>query len=348
MNKRFSLERFAGTEECKTGKIFVLDAPCPFAFQLADWNPRKDGAIIGDNGNNVEYKSSCAYTQKQFKEMFPDEDFFLSVDNEDKTNEEPLNIKECSRMLDGFDLIGSCERQSSFLWQVSRNCFQDDVFLREGVENYTKFVRLVATLSSQQYLVPTYQIDLMWHTHILTSIRGYHDDITRVSKGKTLNHDDSINDRSEGGELDTNFKATCRLWKETYGSEYIVPGGMYRGEPPLEYFKSTWVKDNVTKMKNYNRHSWDPFSAIHSLGWDKEQDDEFSTTSERTEAPESTVINKQWQRNNDIGAFIEAKGERVYPPKEGYVFGHVGMIDSGELIPNERLSHLTVHYSLCM
>ena len=48
--------------------------------------------------------------------------------------------------------------------------------------------------------------------------------------GCTLEHDDSLTDRTDGGVLDTNFKATCNLWREVYGVQYQVKGGMYRGE----------------------------------------------------------------------------------------------------------------------
>jgi Glycine-rich domain-containing protein-like len=45
-------------------------------------------------------------------------------------------------LLLGFDLHVSSERQSTFFWQVSGKRFQDDDFLEEGVEKYTKFLKL--------------------------------------------------------------------------------------------------------------------------------------------------------------------------------------------------------------
>ena len=56
-----------------------------------------------------------------------------------------------------------------------------------------------------------------------------------------LEHDDSLTDRIEGGILDTNFKATKSLWYNVYKKDYIVEGGMYRGEPPIEFFNVDWV-----------------------------------------------------------------------------------------------------------
>lgn len=142
--------------------------------------------------------------------------------------------------------------------------FSNDDFLNEGVDNYSKFVALMGTTNPSsssfskskknnknkwfrrsksstvkgtssnakqtrpRFIVPTYQIDIMWHTHILSSIQSYHDDCMKLN-GCILEHDDSLTDRSEGGVLDTNFKATCQLWKEKYRKEYRVKGGMYRG-----------------------------------------------------------------------------------------------------------------------
>jgi Protein of unknown function (DUF1399). len=119
--------------------------------------------------------------------------------------------------------------------------------LHEGVENYLKFVRLMGrdsttstTTGKPKFLVPTYQIDLMWHTHILISIAKYHQDNIQLN-GCILEHDDSLNDRTEGGTLDVNFKATRKLWHQVYSEEYRVQGGMYRGEPPKEFFDASWA-----------------------------------------------------------------------------------------------------------
>ena len=90
-------------------------------------------------------------------------------------------------------------------------------------------------------LVPTYQIDLMWHTHILTNLTLYYEDCKAIM-GSTMNHDDSFNDRTADGPLDRAFNDTKALWKETYnGEEYFAAGGMYRGEPPQEYYLPSWT-----------------------------------------------------------------------------------------------------------
>jgi len=49
-----------------------------------------------------------------------------------------------------------------------------------------------------------------------------------------------LNDRSDDGPLDRAFKDTKALWKENYEEEYFANGGMYRGEPPQEYYSTSW------------------------------------------------------------------------------------------------------------
>ena len=67
--------------------------------------------------------------------------------------------------------------QTSFLWQVSGPQFSDDDFLKEEINEYYKFL-LLKDDDKLLPLVPTYQIDLMWHTHILINCRQYIEDCT--------------------------------------------------------------------------------------------------------------------------------------------------------------------------
>lgn len=65
-----------------------------------------------------------------------------------------------------------------------------------------------------------------------------------------LEHDDSLTDREEGGILDTNFKATKRLWLDVYNADYVVQGGMYRGEPPNIFYNPQWVVNGAGKEQH--------------------------------------------------------------------------------------------------
>jgi Glycine-rich domain-containing protein-like len=115
------------------------------------------------------------------------------------------------------------------------------------VEKYIQFLQLFRKFHPHKNgiqpmpLVPTNQLDLIWHTHMLKSPQLYNSDCLRIA-GMKIHHDDSFNDRTEGGMLEQSFQATSQLWKETYGEDYAVCGGMYRGEPPEEYWDPNWVE----------------------------------------------------------------------------------------------------------
>lgn len=219
-------------------------------------------------------------TQTIWDLRYPEESFFLRVNNEENENggssegnkvihddddDEKMNENEqlssssssslsSSLLVGGFDLLASIERQATFLWQVSGERFDDTEFLQDGLENYRRFLQLKPLASkSRVILVPTYQIDMMWHTHILSSLTDYDKDC-RIISGSTLHHDDSLTDRSDGGILDRSYNTTKDIWKKEYGTDYAVEGGMYRGEPPSVFFDAKWNSDDYSQTAGYNFH----------------------------------------------------------------------------------------------
>ena len=155
------------------------------------------------------------------------------------------------------------ERQRVFNYQVSLPHFADLGFLRRAVLRY-KMLLLLKQRHPDRFLVPCYDNvsgaahqtrgpgaparpqrsspkrrgihrlmcrsqDLVWHAHQLQP--SYEDD-TVALHGKMLNHDDSVNDRTEGSKLNRSSAATHALWKSTFGADFCVDGGMYRGQPP--------------------------------------------------------------------------------------------------------------------
>ena len=162
-------------------KMLVLDPDYPFVVQLQD------------NAKNTTFDPSkhadaARHTVQLWKEFYPNDPFFVldhplqgRVHAKNSNEEEMKDKMTCPipppLLLSGFDVLDSCQRQGSFLWQVSQNSFQNDAFLVDGLENYFKFMKLMKKEEMKpRFLVPTYQIDLMWHTHMLHSIRMYHDD----------------------------------------------------------------------------------------------------------------------------------------------------------------------------
>jgi Glycine-rich domain-containing protein-like len=214
------------------GENCTIEAYLPFVFQTPELTSEDEQSV------------AMVVTRQIWKEFYPDDNFFPYNFDTSTSDEESLltttTKNDMQYLVGSFDLIASAQRQATFLWQVSGERFEDDDFLEEGVSNYKKFLKLRSKARKQGViLVPTYQIDLFWHTHILVSIQQYDKDCLEVI-GETLHHDDSLTDRSDGGVLHTSYKATCNLWKQEYGCDYAVSGGMYRGEPPPDYYSSEW------------------------------------------------------------------------------------------------------------
>jgi hypothetical protein len=127
-----------------------------------------------------------------------------------------------------YDLTAAWSRQRSFYYQVSLPHFRDAMFLSHAKGRYQKFL-LLRTENPDAFLVPSYDIDLIWHAHQAHPLE-YKDDTVRHI-GCLFNHDDTTTDRSPGSKLSTADQNTRQLWKDTFNNENPVQfGAMYRGE----------------------------------------------------------------------------------------------------------------------
>jgi len=129
-----------------------------------------------------------------------------------------------------YDLVGAVSRQKAFYYQVSLPHYKDEKFLQEAVKRYKMFLYLKQQ-HPKVFLVPFYDIDLIWHSHQLHPSQ-YHDDTSELLGGRMLNHDDTTNDRSPGSTLFNADLETRDLWKKEFGKEIAIYGTMYRGEAP--------------------------------------------------------------------------------------------------------------------
>ncbi|CAF1274545.1 unnamed protein product [Rotaria magnacalcarata] len=82
---------------------------------------------------------------------------------------------------------------------------------REIVENYILFMKLAR---KNAIIVPTFDIDLMWHTHMRYPLNYFQ--FSKQLCGFLLNHDDSITPQV----LNDAYKDTAERWKTAYQSEY--------------------------------------------------------------------------------------------------------------------------------
>lgn len=106
---------------------------------------------------------------------------------------------------------------------------KDDIFLEGAVQRYKGFLHMIRRnkeTKSKNFCVPTYDIDLMWHTHQLHPLSYCNDMVSLL--GHVLDHDDTDSDRTKGQKLDVGFDRTTRQWKEMFSSRYWRAGAMYR------------------------------------------------------------------------------------------------------------------------
>ncbi|XP_024537305.1 glycine-rich domain-containing protein 1-like [Selaginella moellendorffii] len=162
---------------------------------------------------------------------FPDEPYELDLSGEGKISlTRPLYSGRSSGI--SYNLADAVLRQQNFYYQVSGPHYVDENFLRAAVARYKAFLHLVFrhTSAASVFLVPTYDIDLIWHTHQLHPV-SYRSDLTRLF-GRIFEHDDTDSNRDPGGKLDKGFAKTLSLWESLYDLPYEKAGCMYRGEPP--------------------------------------------------------------------------------------------------------------------
>ncbi|KAI9467246.1 hypothetical protein BJY52DRAFT_57416 [Lactarius psammicola] len=125
-----------------------------------------------------------------------------------------------------IDLIGAVLRQGSFVKKIydlgwtSSSYFEkhgDAAVLHHAVVRYHAFLDLMSS-SQHMLVVPTLDVDLVWHSHQLSGPR-YHKDC-RTNVGRYVDHDDKV----EQFHLSDAFDATCRAWEKRYGIPYTQCG----------------------------------------------------------------------------------------------------------------------------
>lgn len=140
-------------------------------------------------------------------------------------NSEDIKTEEYRSKL-SYDLLAAVARQSAFYYQVSLPHYRNEAFLRNGSHRYYKFLYLKSK-HPESFLVPCYDIDLIWHTHQLHPVI-YKADTERIL-GKLYNHDDTVTDRSVKSKLTRADFQTRELWKNAFGCHFAHTGAMYRG-----------------------------------------------------------------------------------------------------------------------
>ncbi|KAK7301075.1 hypothetical protein RJT34_11934 [Clitoria ternatea] len=189
-------------------------------------------------------------TEKIWETMYPSEPYELDLNNE-SMQDFAENFLEAKESTTNYDLISAVKRQTTFFYQVSMPYWNDDTFLGGAVARYKGFLHLIRRnreRSISRFCVPTYDIDLIWHSHQLHPA-SYCNDLVAIM-GKVLEHDDMDSDRTKGQKLDIGFSGTTTQWEETFGSRYWKAGAMYKGNPPSPLTVDKYRIDAVSAPAN--------------------------------------------------------------------------------------------------
>lgn len=121
----------------------------------------------------------------------------------------------------GEDLVGCVLRQERFVEKMNKIDWLHSLViyksLAESALRYTRFFEMITDPTIKLILVPTLDIDLMWHTHQLC-MYGYFRDCRTSAIHTVIDHDDKI----EEGRLDDGFSTTSKIYKERYKENYSI------------------------------------------------------------------------------------------------------------------------------
>lgn len=133
-----------------------------------------------------------------------------------------------------YALSQAVERQADFYYNISLGHYKDPVFLDEAIKRYKKFIFL-KRLNPQLYVVPMYDIDIVWHTHQLFPDTYRRDMMANLQH--VLHHDDTTQDRSLNSKLTTSDHETRHKWFDLYGDRLPKNGCMYRGRTSKDFYQ---------------------------------------------------------------------------------------------------------------
>ncbi|CAM9417476.1 unnamed protein product, partial [Heterosigma akashiwo] len=119
----------------------------------------------------------------------------------------------------GMDLVHGMYRQLLFISKVcpGMDYWTNDSVISTSIQRYNKFLAVLRRENSNSRnphaLVPTIDIDIVWHTHQTQPV--YMQDTLRLL-GRHLDHDDTI----PGKSLMEGFANTCMIWARKFKEPY--------------------------------------------------------------------------------------------------------------------------------
>lgn len=193
------------------------------------------------------YQQALAFSENYWKQKYPNEAFSIDLSGKDLVSGQGHGVV-MERANLTYDIEAAAGRQKVFYYQVSLRHYTDKKYLGKALERYKKYLFLKKK-NPETFLVPCYDMDLMWHSHMNFPLS--YKAVTELLLGATLNHDDSVNDRSEGSRLNRADASTRHLWKETYNEHFASYGAMYRGDPPNGKLETVPAEDMLEILTKY-------------------------------------------------------------------------------------------------
>ena len=170
-----------------------------------------------------ERRKQIEVTKELWKRSYPGEIFFVDF-NDPNPPVDPTfrsNLK--------YDLERAAAKEMIFNYQVALPHFSDETFLKEAIKRYW-FMLMIYKESSETPVVPYYDNDLIWHAHMAHP---------KIYKKETIQlfyyilphkYTDSV--RLPGSAAWERVAAARKVWDERK-KPMAVPGGMFRGTPPI-------------------------------------------------------------------------------------------------------------------
>ncbi|CAG8529309.1 2701_t:CDS:1, partial [Scutellospora calospora] len=158
-----------------------------------------------------EYKFSIERIYKCWDKN--NDEYFKSVKFWEKYTKQPwiLNIQDESPF--SLNLVNAVIRQYKFTDKIINDyAIKASMNHSQAIERYKKFLLLIK--NNERNLVPTIDIDLCWHTHMLHAID--YRNFTKKYTGEIINHDDKISESI----LSDNFKQTSDIWYKNFNELY--------------------------------------------------------------------------------------------------------------------------------
>ncbi|KAJ0987506.1 hypothetical protein J5N97_005862 [Dioscorea zingiberensis] len=226
------------TESGSNGSPLVVPLDCEWIWHCHRLNPvqyKKDcEKLFGRILDNKNVKSSLQVqgdskdqTVQLWTKLFPEEPFEFDLTT--APAEEFTDHEDSQDGLKGiitYDLVAAVGRQSTFYYQICSATMHDDRYLKEALARYKAFLYLIKR-NKQKASVPTFDIDLMWHSHQLQPV-SYCKDMLELL-GKLLEHDEIVTGASREIKLENGFSETTKQWEYLYGLRYWREGAIFKG-----------------------------------------------------------------------------------------------------------------------